>query len=369
MPTTGSLGLYFHIPFCRKICPYCTFFAVLDDEPSRQAYLKAVLQEVESKRSLLRNHQIASIYFGGGTPSIFPEACAKILAHLARYSYTKTIEITLEMNPEDVTRPLLRDCLSMGINRLSIGLQTGKTIQLEMLGRKALSQAQWDLAHQHIPNISLDLLYDLPHQTARDALEDVALLRDYPAPHISLYNLSIETGSFLETKKRWQPQQEASKEILETYTEQLEALGFQRYELFAFAKPGYEAQHNQRYWKALPYLGFGPSSHSYYEKTRFHNHADLFQYCQSLDRGESPVEKKTKLEEKDLQKELLILGLRLSSGVFLPGFIRKQGKLSKELQEGISKLTKKQFLEKEGAWIRLTKKGLFFYDSVAEELI
>ena len=359
MPTTGSY--YWHIPFCTKRCPYCHFYVAPDQAPLHALLLQGLRMEWDRS-----NHfeSIASIYFGGGTPSLLgPKAIGEILSWIKPAPGT---EITLEANPQEITPQLIRSFAQVGINRLSIGVQSLDNTLLKTLGRlhsaeKAL--AAIDAAASYIPNISIDLMYDIPGQTLSSWQATLQALGDLPITHLSLYNLTFEpkTLYFRQQKKLLPllPSPETSLSMLETAVSHLEKIGLARYEISAFARPGFRSHHNIGYWTARPFLGFGPAAFSYRGGKRWRNIENLKKYHALLSSGDSPIDFEEQLSPEAHLHELLAVRLRLLEGVDMRDFPTSL----------YTKLQERGWIYIEGNRARLTEKGLNFYDSVAEEIV
>lgn len=329
--------------------------------------------EWQKALSLLRSFTIASIYFGGGTPSLLgPSNIEKILSWIQPSS---DIEITLEANPENSTLELMRDYRMAGINRLSIGAQSFEDSHLLQLGRThnkdKISTAILQAVDAGIANISIDLMYDLPDQTLSQWKNTLAKATDLPISHLSLYNLTIEPHTIF-YKKRKQltfPDPEISLAMYIAAIEHFEKNGFKQYEISAFAKPGKQSVHNVGYWKARPFLGFGPSAFSYWEGRRFQNIPHLRKYYELLMADKSPIHFDEKLEKEASQRELLAIQLRLLEGVDTEDFQKKHGSLQKNIFKDLDDLVHKQWLTSENHIYRLTTEGMLFYDSLATHLI
>lgn len=287
------------------------------------------------------------------------------------------IEITLEANPENITKPLMREYAAAGINRVSIGIQTLDGALLQGLGRlhdpKVALEAIQNTFEAGIENISVDLMYDLPGQTVaswKNTLEQVVRL---PIQHLSLYNLTIEPHTvFFKYQDKIQkqlPDEAASLEMYESAIAAMEGAGLAQYEISAFAKEGRHSHHNVGYWTARPFLGFGPSAFSYWEGRRFRNMCNLSKYCKSLEEGRSPIDFDEKLEPADAKKELLAINMRLISGVDIDDFQRAHGQLDAATLQTLLTLEEEGYLIRKGKRLSLSKRGILFYDTVASEIV
>lgn len=333
---------------------------------------QALLLEWKSLAYRVASHEIVSIYFGGGTPTLFGnDPIESILQTLFQEaSIAPDCEITLEANPEDVTLPLMSGYKKAGINRVSLGVQSLQDASLQVLERthdanKAIEAVSTTYA-AGIHNISIDLMYELPQQTAASFEQTLLKACELPISHLSLYNLTIEphTSFYKRQKTLLLPTEEENCTMLSLATLHLENKGLKRYEISAFAKEGYESRHNIGYWTARPFFGLGPSAFSYYAGSRFRNCANINRYVQAVHNKESPVDFEEKLPYPQSIHELLAVQLRLIQGVNLAQF-----PLPEETHSLLQKLMQEGFLEKKEDSLKLTEKGLLFYDTVAAEII
>ncbi|MBS0616426.1 MAG: radical SAM family heme chaperone HemW [Verrucomicrobia bacterium] len=361
MPTTGSY--YFHIPFCTKRCPYCHFYVAPDQTQLHKILLEGL--ELEYNRAQHFSN-VASVYFGGGTPSLLgAKAIGEILSWIKPLKGT---EITLEANPQEITPTLIESFAKAGINRLSIGVQSLDNALLKTLGRQHSAEKAIEavkMAATFIPNITIDLMYEIPGQTLESWQSTLGALEYLPITHLSLYNLTFEPKTlYFRRQKQLRPllpSPETSFEMLQAAVTHLEKIGLKRYEISAFAKPGFESHHNIGYWTARPFLGFGPSAFSYREGKRWRNIENLKKYHELLKTGLSPVDFEEKLSEKAHLHELLAVRLRLVEGVDMRDF-----PVDPSLYE---KLQKEGWIKMDSFKAYLTEAGRNFYDTVATEII
>jgi oxygen-independent coproporphyrinogen-3 oxidase len=374
-----EISLYFHIPFCTRKCGYCHFYVLPDQEKAKQQLDEGFRLEWSLLQPLIANKRIVTLYFGGGTPSLFGPARIASLLKLIRQtcSVDPRAEITLEANPENITLELMQNYAEAGINRISIGIQTLDAHLLTLLGRlhspEVAMRAIAITAQAGIHNISIDLMYDLPKQTLEHWTKTLEQIKILPLRHLSLYNLTIEPHTlFFKNQSQlrpWLPNEEISLAMYEMAIEYLEAQGLRRYEISAFAQPGYESQHNTGYWIGRPFLGLGPSAFSYWEGKRFRNVAHLSRYCQILKTGGFPRDFEEQLEPKAQRRELFVIQLRLREGVALKRFYQQHGPLDDATQATLNHLIAENYLCWHKEFIQLTPKGILFYDTVAAELI
>ncbi len=332
------------------------------------------MQEWDLKKNELSNKKIVSIYFGGGTPALL--GAKNIERILSAIPLDSSTEITLETNPNIVTLPEMAHYKKIGINRMSLGVQSLHKETLQFLQRthskeKALQAI--DIIHNFIPNLSIDLMYDIPHQTLTSWQETLSYLPKLPITHISLYNLTFEPETpFFSQKKILEDFLPPSKESLSLLTSAcsfLEKEKFLRYEIASFAKNGLYSHHNIGYWNGRPFLGFGPSAWSYWSKERFSNVSSITTYIQNLSQKKLPVDYVEKLQAPNDVIELFILHLRLLQGFSLIDFKKQHGILPKETLDTLKMLTQEKLLSITKDWITLTKKGVLFYDHIAVELL
>lgn len=367
MPTTGEISLYFHIPFCRRKCPYCHFYVLPQENSFHKTLLDSLRLEWDLNKHHLQDQKIVSVYFGGGTPFLIgPEAIAEILSWI---DPPADAEITLEANPEDVSLNAMQAFAQAGINRVSLGIQSLDDHLLKVLGRhhsaEQARQAVLTTAKAGISNITIDLMYEIPEQTVASWKNTLDQLSSLPITHLSLYNLTIEPQTVFYKKRSsltpLLPSSEDSLIMLNMAVEALQQLGLQRYEISAFAKEGFIARHNTGYWLGRPFLGFGPSAFSYFEGKRYRNFCDLKKYAAMLQTGKSPVDFAEELSPLASLHERLAVQLRLLVGVDKSKFPVDEA-LYRKLQE-------KGWLQMDHTKAQLTQLGLLFYDSVAEEIV
>lgn len=325
--------------------------------------VNTLLLEWELKKSLLDGYTIKSIYFGGGTPSLIaPRLFEKILNAIP---YDPSIEITLEANPENLSKQLLQDFKHAGINRLSIGAQTFDDQLLKILSRThdaATTIKAIDWASASFDNISIDLMYDLPGQTESSWENTLKIASKQPITHLSLYNLTIEPETVFFKKKKsltpLLPSPESSLSMYQAASFYLKEKGLIPYEISAFAKNGLYSRHNTGYWTGRKFFGFGPSAYSFWDNFRFQNPPHFTKYKDFILKKEIPYESKDELTPLERQKELLAVELRLFQGVEI-----------ERVKEDLNPLIKKGWLQLKNGRICLTPEGVLFYDSVAIEII
>ncbi|MBM4273214.1 MAG: radical SAM family heme chaperone HemW [Deltaproteobacteria bacterium] len=354
----SSSGLYVHVPFCLSKCPYCDFYSVTD-----LSILNAWLEALEKEAGLYRDTfgEFDTLYLGGGTPSLLePADLEALLAGLRRhFHFHSHTEVTLEANPDDLSREKLAAYRELGINRLSVGVQSFNDKDLAFLGRRhtakqAAQVLDWARA-AGFANLSLDLMYALPGKTEKDWRETLERALACHPEHLSCYQLTVEAGTPLGARKargEFQAAEEDLEEALFLLTSQfLEDHGYLHYEISNFAR-GEEncCRHNPKYWQHVPYLGLGPGAHSFSSgngaqgspfiknRVRWWNHADLERYLKALATGAAPVAGRETLTPEQLRLETLYLGFRTRRGVALEdvqGFGNWEAALAELAQAGL----------------------------------
>jgi oxygen-independent coproporphyrinogen-3 oxidase len=370
---SSPASLYFHIPFCKRKCDYCHFYVIPDKEIWKVDYMEGLHREWLLLSKKLKDKELVSLYFGGGTPSLLgPERIGEILDWVkSSCQMAKEAEITLEANPENITVPLIQRFAAVGINRVSIGIQTLDDSLLTTLTRQHSSQRAKEAVlatAEAIENISIDLMYDLPGQELGSWERTLAEAAKLPIRHLSLYNLTFEPHTpFFKRREsllKAVPNQETSLQMYEMAVEKLGEAGLAQYEISAFARAGYYSRHNTGYWTGRPFLGLGPSAFSYWEGKRTRNEANLSHYCKKLAEGVSPIDFSEELDPQAKARELFTIQLRLCSGVPLELLASDQESLAT-----LRRLESEGFLHLEEGRACLTKRGRLFYDSLAADLI
>jgi oxygen-independent coproporphyrinogen-3 oxidase len=318
-------GLYVHVPFCRSKCPYCDFYSVtqLSEIPS---WLEALEKEAVLYRDRFSRYD--SLYLGGGNPSLLDEKEIRRLMGCLKqqFSFTPDCEVTLEANPDDITRAKLKLYRDLGINRLSLGVQSFDDQELLFLGRRhtaGQSEKALNLIRATgFGDLGIDLLYGLPGQGLEQWEKTLAHTLSFRPEHLSCYQLTVEPETELGRRQAESsilpfPEEEERAFFLFT-SAYLEERGYVHYEISNFARgEKYFSHHNRKYWRHLPYLGLGPAAHSFDGRRRWWNHRSLAHYCQSLAAGEAPVAESETLSEEQVHLETLYLGLRTREGVSL----------------------------------------------------
>ena len=284
-------GIYIHIPFCKKRCIYCDFYSSTDNNLADK-YIDALIDEFKIRIQELDGNNITTIYIGGGTPSqLTPKQLHKLVSSLStNLDFSRVEEFTIEVNPDDVTYDYIKNCTSLGINRVSMGIQSFVDKELHFINRRHNStqaqQAIETIKQAGISNISIDLIYGLPLQTIDSWIFSIKRAIEMNVPHISCYNLSYEEGTPLNNMRKQGKIIECSEDnciiMYETLIKELSAAGYEHYEISNYAKPEYYSKHNSNYWNLTPYLGLGASAHSFDGTTRRYNPSSISEYIKKI---------------------------------------------------------------------------------------
>lgn len=322
-------GLYLHIPFCRRKCPYCDFYSVETSAAALSEYVELLLRQLDREnRAGDWRGPFTSVFFGGGTPSLLePAAVGQILERAARrFGLSADAEISLEANPGTVTPESLAGYRAAGVNRLSLGIQSLAAENLKLLGRihdpaeakRAVARAR----RAGFDNLSCDLIFALPGQTRQSLAEELDRFLELAPDHLSCYGLTVEEGTpFYRLHRAGSlelPDEDRYAELYGAIDERLRGEGFRHYEISNYARPGFECRHNLLYWQRRPCLGVGAGAHSFLDRgwgERRSVVADLARYRAALDRGEGPAEVLETFDRHGAMAETLYLGLRTSAGV------------------------------------------------------
>lgn len=304
-----ATSLYIHIPFCKSKCFYCSFASVEGKDALMEPYLDALSKEAV----LYHGRDVSTVYIGGGTPSYLSADQIRKLFEIIRsnFSLEKAAEVTLEANPATFDLEKARVIFDCGVNRVSLGVQSLNYGYLKFLGRPHTAADAYTahrlLREAGFTNISLDLIYSLPAQSAKDAEADVLGLVSFGSEHISLYTLSISEGSDFHNRKIEPPLAEKQGEDYLFVTQLLKHHGFFHYEVSNFSKKGYECRHNLNYWRGGNYIGLGAAAHSHADGLRSWNTDNVEQYIEALDKGVSPKAGEEKLTEEQRFMETLLI--------------------------------------------------------------
>jgi len=373
-----TAGIYIHIPFCITKCIYCDFYSVVDRLSIVEKFISALILEIRTCQVDAPDWIFNTIFIGGGTPSLLSaQQLENIIDALSnKFNLNDIVEFTCEVNPGEASKNKLKDFYSLGVNRLSIGVQSFNNDLLKFLSRihsKDDNYSTFNYARQAgYDNINCDLIYNIPIQSLQDWKNDLELLVALNPEHISAYSLTVEKDTILhnlvEANSIKIPSDDLHKKFNEITLSILEKSNYHQYEISNYAKIGWECLHNLHYWKNDNYLGFGPSAHSYDGIKRWNNFPNIDKYISNSMNGQSPVEKSECLTEIDKFNEIVGFGLRLNQGVDLSKFsLSKTLQFRKQLDRMNSKY--KNMIVIENDKIKLTPEGMLFADTIAAELI
>lgn len=361
-------GLYIHIPFCLSKCKYCSFYSFFADERTKDEYLLSLLSHIKAwseKEKLCFD----SVYFGGGTPSVFGgERLFKVLSEVRKsFTLSPDCEITVEINPSSASEELFSFLKKGGVNRISMGVQSAVTKERRAVGRNSdCGQVRYALElckSYGIENVSLDLMLGLPFQTEKSLEESLDFIVSSGCSHVSAYMLKIEDGTPLYAEKDFLPLPDEDT-VCDMYLRVCEYLcknGFEHYEISNFARPGFQSRHNNKYWLCGEYLGLGPSAHSFLDGKRLYYKSELSCFL----KNEPPVFDC----DGGTKEEYIMLALRLSRGLVFEEYESRFGeKFPKEKLELAKELQKHGFLEADEKRISLTEKGFLLSNSIIARL-
>lgn len=369
-------GIYIHIPFCKQKCSYCDFHFSTTYQSYQNEMITTIVNEINIRKSYLANQTIETIYFGGGTPSLLSiNELALILDSIYQnYEVCQAPEITLEANPDDITKEKLSDWKNVGINRLSVGLQSFRSEDLKWMNRahtalEALNCVQL-AKNAGFDNISIDLIYGLPNLSDSEWLSAIQTVIDFDIQHVSAYCLTIEEktalGKWVKTKKIIPSNEDEQSEQFEILVSELEKNGIYQYEISNFSRPNFESKHNSSYWKGKHYLGIGPSAHSFNGTSRSWNVSNNRNYLKNCNDKGNWFETEI-LSLTDQFNELLLIGLRTTEGLNI-NQLKKIQNPSTSFWKTVEKMEKSAWLTISNDQIVLTKSGRLKADHIASEL-
>ncbi|ORO92940.1 radical SAM family heme chaperone HemW [Streptococcus mitis] len=366
---------YVHIPFCTQICYYCDFSKVFIKNQPVDSYLEHLLEEFQSYDI----QKLRTLYIGGGTPTALSASQLEVLLK----GLTKNLdlsaleELTIEANPGDLDADKIAVLKNSAVNRVSLGVQTFDDKMLKKIGRSHLEKDIYEnidrLKLAGFDNISIDLIYALPGQTMEQVKDNVAKAIGLDIPHMSLYSLILENHTvFMNRMRRGKlplPKEELEAEMFEYIIAELEKSGFEHYEISNFSKPGFESRHNLMYWDNAEYYGIGAGASGYVNGVRYKNHGPIRHYLSAVKEGNARITEEH-LSQKEQMEEEMFLGLRKKSGVSMARFEKKFGRSFDGLYgEIVRDLVQQGLMQIEGDRVRMTKRGLFLGDTVAERFI
>jgi oxygen-independent coproporphyrinogen-3 oxidase len=378
-PAATPLGLYLHFPFCPARCPYCAFYFVVGEREARDPYVSALESEIErmARDPRFAGREVATIYFGGGTPSLLePAAVDSLLRRVHDAFPVGSAEVTLESNPDGLTEERLAGYRTAGVNRLTLGWQSFDADRLRALGRthsvddnvrsRQLARAAG------FENVAVDLMFGLPGQSVSDWRREIEAAAELGPDHVSAYELTMEEGTrfFRRRGELALPDEDARAEMFELAAEVLKEAGIERYEISNFARSGHECRHNRNTWRSGDNLGIGASAASHVANTRWTNVRDLRGYMDRIAAGRSVAEPPEVLDEETWAAEDLYLGLRTVEGIDADARLaRIPADARQRLRSKLDAALENGWLNRDGPGFRLTRRGLLLADSVFEEIL
>ncbi|ADQ46021.1 oxygen-independent coproporphyrinogen III oxidase [Caldicellulosiruptor kronotskyensis 2002] len=375
-----NIGLYIHIPFCKRKCYYCDFVSYenVDDDDVIFAYFSALENELIYYKENY-DIEIDTIYLGGGTPSsISANYILKLLEFIcSNFKIKSNCEITIEANPESITHEKLQSYSLAGVNRLSIGIQSLNDVELRAIGRVHDSEVALKILSRvplYFENFSVDVITGLPYQTFKSFMQTLNTLLEFSPPHVSIYSLKIEEGTFLferyEEYKSLLPSEDEERRMFWWAKRILSEIGIYHYEISNFAKKGFECKHNLKYWNVEEYIGVGCAAHSFFEGYRYYNTSNINEYAKKIKENGLAVEGKEFISNEESEKEFIILGLRKIEGFSLDEFRERFGvEFERKYNSQIEKLKKYGLIEVNNSRLKLTERGIDLANLVWMEFV
>ena len=370
-------AIYFHVPFCKQACHYCNFHFSTSLK-HKNPVLDAMLSELKLRKAeLAETEKINSIYFGGGTPSLLSSAEVSILINQVKRNFNVAVdaEITLEMNPDDDRPNYLEELKTIGVNRLSVGIQSFHEEELKFMNRAHNAQEALDVLNRIqglYDNFSLDLIFGLPNSTPESWQKNVEYALQFNPTHISSYLLTVEPKTVLNHQiDNKQIEVLGEEDVLTQFNflvDRLQDKGYDHYELSSFGKPGFRSVNNTAYWSEKPYLGIGPSAHSFNGETRSWNISNNAQYLKGISVGKPMIERE-KLSVADRYNEYIMIGLRMQNGISLDYIEKNFGSDYKTLlKKGVQSQITSQVLYWDGDSLKVSRNAMMLVDGIASYL-
>ncbi len=385
-----KLGIYVHLPFCLRKCPYCDFYSIEYDyktlresyDDLQERYFKALVNELESYKNLDNKFIVDTIYLGGGTPSILKiENIQTLLKKIVEVFSVNKLgcqpEVTMEINPNGVNKEYLESLKRLGITRLSVGVQSANQDELSLLGRLHNSQNAKKvirLAHDvGFSNISVDLMLGLPDQTVEKVQKSLDFVESLDVTHVSAYLLQIEKNTKFDD---WSivsrlPKEEIASYIYLYVVHELEKIGFYQYEISNFSRPGFESKHNLKYWNQEEYIGIGPAAHSFFNDKRYYLESDIHKYIRMAENSKYDyVFENLNYTSKDVINEYIMLKLRLVDGIDInqiKKFFPKS--LVNQFLENVNRYYSRNHICFDGDVVRLKPEGFLIYNTIVSNFM
>ena len=371
----SPMEIYIHIPFCIRKCDYCDFLSGPSGPKEQADYVQALLREIQAVEEG-EGRSVSSIFIGGGTPSVLDERLlGDILREIRnRFKMEEDAEITIEVNPGTANIGKLQAYREMGINRLSIGLQSPEDRELKILGR-IHNYGQFLETYQEarsvgFDNINIDLMSAIPDQTYEGWVKNLRTVAELEPEHISAYSLIVEEGTPFAARKLNLPDEDTEYNMYEATAQILKEYGFEQYEISNYARKGRECRHNVGYWTRQDYLGFGLGASSLYGKERFANTADMKKYLENSKKQEKIREKEPSLTREDEMAEFMFLGLRMMKGISKADFQRCFGyTIASVYGEVLEKYESMELLLEKDGRIFLSREGIHVSNSIMAEFL
>jgi oxygen-independent coproporphyrinogen-3 oxidase len=371
-------GIYIHIPFCRTLCAYCDFYHIIAPRDV-QPFVGALLKEAELRREYTGSQKISTIYIGGGTPSVLPASALKVILNgiFRIYDVGNDSEITVEINPDDVTREYLDQLKETQVNRISVGIQSWKDEDLKFMNRRHTSsqaaRALEDIFSAGYENVGIDLIYGIPGMTSSAWLSNLDFSFRFNIRHLSAYHLTIEPGTLfgkmMEKGLLSEIDEEESSLQFNLLVEKASEAGFIHYEISNFGKPGFFSIHNSNYWKQVNYLGLGPSAHSFNGYSRQWNVRDVKKYMKAIESG-NPMFEREELNKRTRFNEYLMTSLRTMWGIDLDYVEEMFDKEGYDYIVNLSgKLIDYGLMRQDKKTLVLTNQGQMISDNIISELM
>ena len=369
-------GIYVHIPFCKRACHYCDFHFSTSLKYQKKT-INSINKEIEIRKNYLNKEIIQSIYIGGGTPSLIDVSeVEKIIKKIFKEHKTKKeIEITIEANPDDITKNKLSEYMKIGINRISLGVQSFYDKHLIYSNRSHNSKQAIKsielILESGFDNFSVDLIYGFPNMTKKEWEKNLNFILKYKVPHISAYCLTIEKNTvfekYIKNRQMTELEQEYQKDMFLLLMKKLQNNNYKQYEISNFCLKNYKSLHNSNYWEQKKYMGVGPSAHSYNKYSRQWNVSNNLKYIKSIEKNIIPFESEI-LSEEDKINEYMLTSIRTNKGLSIK-FIQEN--FNQELNDHFVKKIKKiprNYIKIENDHLILTKKGKCFADKITRDL-
>lgn len=371
-------GVYIHIPFCKSFCSYCDFYSTTDNT-LKEALVQALMQEIPLRSSYLEGEKVETIYLGGGTPSLLdPSVTEGILAQVRKhFVMDDNPEITAEINPDDVYEGFFTSLRKAGVNRISMGVQSWNDKRLHYLGRRhdadQSAVALEAVFREGFDNVSADIIYGVPGMTTADLKSDLDKTFSFPVTHLSAYHLTVEEGTKLGRLRKAGKLKETDEEISGAMFTLLGKIcrdhGFIHYEISNFAREGFISRHNSSYWKQVPYIGLGPSAHSFDRRSRQWNVSDIRKYIKAIGAGKIPCERE-ELSRITVFNEYVMTSLRTMWGIDLQ-YVEEY--FDKEMHDYLVNLSGRYIryglMKREKNTLILTDQGKMISDNIIAELL